>query len=916
MNDAGRHVQRLLRMKPDPTLLDRWAASIPGDASPAAKFQETILVHARTAPDPCLRAVQRVRKHAALDADARARTLRLHAQVLHMVWRVKEACRLYRAAWEGFEALGAKREAGLTAIGWTGALNQAGETRLALDTAALAATRIPTRDLPAHARLATNVGNILYWSGRYGDATVRFREARNRFRRSGDRFASAMASYNLGNALLRTGRARDAEQAYREAADIFETLERRVPELYARHSLAATELARGNWDQGLSALADLEPEFADLGDARAVAAMHRETAELLCALGATEAASDPAARAYTGYADLGLANEAGRTAMVQARIFAERGAFHDADVRLEEARTLWTRLGATRNRRMTEVEAARVLTHRGATSRAAALARGAQSYLDRVDPAGSGAQCRGVLAAALLEAGSGGRAATLARRAHRQARAYPANLERPVMAMTVARAEAARGNGAQALRWSSRAVNELEGVLLRFGTRGTRSLTAGSRDRLYRDAVDLTLGLGGPRAPERAVDLIARARSPRLVEDLLHSHGARDDSVRLALQRLRDELLAAPDSGDPDVRFRSLRAEAQRLEGQLEATPRRSRPVVQRALEARRLSSWRGRLGDRSLVLYESTPAGWRGFVVRSTGAVRVVPLPDAAHALRTAWFPLRLLLETAARSSPTRRREFLTRTLPEANAAMNELRRGLWDPLDVAPGPVVVVPSGALHSVPLEALAHTAGGETDPHPMARLPHPALLAAPTRTRPPSRALVLSGAAPGLRREATRVAHQLRRAGFSVRRGGRRRDLADQQDPIDVLHVAAHGVFHRRGWLLSGLELSDGWLGFESLDRSLTRGSLLYFGSCESGLTHELPGSDLEGWMAAGLGAGAREMVLTLWKVDDEGATRFADAFYDAWAGGASAAVSAGLARGALMREGAHPFTWAPFLAAG
>jgi len=89
-----------------------------------------------------------------------------------------------------------------------------------------------------------------------------------------------------------------------------------------------------------------------------------------------------------------------------------------------------------------------------------------------------------------------------------------------------------------------------------------------------------------------------------------------------------------------------------------------------------------------------------------------------------------------------------------------------------------------------------------------------------------------------------------------------------------------------------------------------------FTSCESGQTRALPGSDIDGWITAGLAAGAREMVLTLWKIDDEAGIAFADHFYRAWTAGSSAAEAAARARTAMRRHDPHPYRWAPFVAVG
>ena len=65
----------------------------------------------------------------------------------------------------------------------------------------------------------------------------------------------------------------------------------------------------------------------------------------------------------------------------------------------------------------------------------------------------------------------------------------------------------------EGVRWATRAVDELEKLLLQFGTQGLRSAAAGSRDPIYAQAVEMLLRLGGPGAEARALDLLSRARS-------------------------------------------------------------------------------------------------------------------------------------------------------------------------------------------------------------------------------------------------------------------------------------------------------------------------------------------------------------------------------------------------------------------
>jgi CHAT domain-containing protein len=285
------------------------------------------------------------------------------------------------------------------------------------------------------------------------------------------------------------------------------------------------------------------------------------------------------------------------------------------------------------------------------------------------------------------------------------------------------------------------------------------------------------------------------------------------------------------------------------------------------------------------------------------------------AGAIETDWVPLRMLLEQAAHLPRRRRRRFLRGTEAEALEALQALRRVIWDPLHLEPGEVLLIPTGDLHGMPLEALPFAGDPSQPVWVPSRWPHPALIGKRPRVIRKN-ALLLHDRSPGTQLETDRVGSILRRGGLQVRTASNRAPFEKNPDRLGVLHVAAHGSYHRDHWILNGIRLNDGWLGFEQLRRPETRDSLMYFGSCESGLTSELPGSEMGGWMSAGLGAGARELVLSLWKIDDESALAFAEAFYPLWCRGVPVNLAAQRARGAVYARSPHPFSWAPFLAVG
>jgi len=721
---------------------------------------------------------------------------------------------------------------------------------------------------------------------------------------------AAACRYNLGLLEILEGRFARARRHLEDARVELEREKGSIYRLYARVGLAELDLHEGNWDRGFAEIAELRAAFVERGDERAIAWLHRELARVYTAIGAVEAAEPEAAAARLAFRRLGVAPEAAHVAFLEGRCALASGAIVDAFARFEEARAHWERAGNRRALHRVTIERARAMLARGDADGALASLASTLRYFDRVDRFGDSAVARSLAAECHLAAGRAGRAESLASRAYADARRHPANLERPRMAVLLARVHAARGDARNVVRWARRAVDDLERVLLRFGRRNLRVLVGGARDHVYQRAIDLVLDHAGPRAAEIAVDLLARARSPSLIEDLLQGRETRlGRETRAAIVRLRDELLAGSEETPGDTRSRAISGRIHDLERRLGAGPSRTPAIVRDALERRGFAAWRDRVVDADVVLFDRGASGWRALVVHPGGRVDVVGLPAADEAIRRRWLPLRITLETAAFASPPRRREFLERTRSDSVDLLDELRRAIWEPITLSTNRAIAIPWDELHALPLEAFA------PDGVVASRLPHPVLLRR-TRSRRRRSAILLHGGTDGSRAEVRRVARRLRKGGYRVRVGGNRRALERRAKPVGVLHVAAHGTFHREGWFLSGIQLEGGSLGFEQLGPKQLRNALVQFTSCESGQTRALPGSDIDGWITAGLAAGAREMVLTLWKIDDEAGIAFADHFYRAWTAGSSAAEAAARARTAMRRHDPHPYRWAPFVAVG
>lgn len=908
-------IDRLLASPARPDLLERLVPEARSQRDVFEQIYPQLLECLRSEPARVLAAalhVQRALGSAATNGQS-ARLLRLQAHALRWLGRAREAAARYRGAYEEFRRARDTAEMGRTAIGWTASLALCGEPQQAQRVAQLGKRYLPARDRLALARMDSNLANAWLLAGRVGRADVLYRSAMRRLERGGDPAGASGAAYNLGLIELKRARPRQARRRFEQARAVMTAAGSSVPAAYARAGLASVDLVEGKWDAGIAAVRELREFFREVQDERAVAQMHRDLGTLFVSVGAAQAAEPETGAALDAYGRLGLEHDAAHTALLHARLLLQGGWHQDAYTQLLNARRHWTRAGHAGHRARVELELAGLLLQQGRLRRAAALLAGSQPVLDRGDRHGDAARCRALRAQVHLAQRHPVAARRLALTAYRTARRYPARLERPHIALLVAKAAAGCADAAGTLRWAGRAVAELELLLLRFGSRQLRLLVGGARSTIYRDAVELVLAHGGPRAALLAVDLLSKAKSPALIEDLLHGdHGAFRPEVRAAITQLRDELLRAT-PGEGDTRFRSLQGHATRLESALGPGPRRRPALVRAAWSRRGVRHWRPQLRDRQLVMFHHGQDGWRAFVIAARGAARIVELPDVEQALRTGWRPLRMTLEAAARAPLQRRAEFLDRTLAASERELGILRAALWQPLELAAEQVIIVPDGALHAVPLEALATDGPGRAATI-VSRLPHPALLHSRSRRRR-GQALLLHGAGEQVQAEVASVSGVLEQAGLSVTVDCRREALATTRRPVDVLHVSAHGAFHRDWWLLSGISLADGWLGFERLRRGQLRGALLYFSSCESGLTQESPGSDLQGWMTSGLGAGARELLLTLWKVDDDSSVAFARQFYPHWTT-RGAAVAAAAARAAVRAQLPHPYHWAPFVAVG
>jgi CHAT domain-containing protein len=354
------------------------------------------------------------------------------------------------------------------------------------------------------------------------------------------------------------------------------------------------------------------------------------------------------------------------------------------------------------------------------------------------------------------------------------------------------------------------------------------------------------------------------------------------------------------------------------------------------------------------LLSYSVADASAQVVTVRD-GQVRAHDLGTSRGELAARVRRLRLLLgrPTGSASLLERRVDELSRTLLAPAAAELAGARA-----------VMVCPDGALHFVPFAALRLADGRRlAEAAPVFRTVSATAWVALRDEGPEPRERVRlvalgdpaypeDGSGEGVsgiwarleRLPATRTEVQRAAAAFpglaTVRLGGDATEGAVRElaSGADLLHLAAHGVYHPVLPLSSGIALApppgpsrhDGVLqAWEVMESLRLEPGLVVLSACETGLGEDFGGEGVLGLVQAFHVAGARDVVASLWTVSDRATAELMGRMYAGLADGLPAAEALRRAQLHLLRSAGtgdgspeppadhtHPFFWSAFVLTG
>lgn len=327
------------------------------------------------------------------------------------------------------------------------------------------------------------------------------------------------------------------------------------------------------------------------------------------------------------------------------------------------------------------------------------------------------------------------------------------------------------------------------------------------------------------------------------------------------------------------------------------------------------------------------------GFVVDADGlrAQRCLGALAEIETVRRKWTAaVERVLGLTAQHQPALLKRYLPALLVDAEAHLAELYDDLVRPLiDVLTSvrTVLIAPDGPLYYVPFHALLNT---HTSPatyllerYTVSYVPSATALALSARGGRAGAGMLLVGYSgehlAHVDAEIALLEELFPQARVLTGVQARARQVTEAAPDYRLIHIASHARFRMDNVLLSAFTLADRRLTLAEITRLRLEAELVTLSGCETG-RGRLHGADMIGLASGFLAAGARSLLVSLWRVDDRATASLMRGFYQALRTGKGRAAALREAQLALLNSGRtdsdtpglyrHPAYWAPFVLVG
>lgn len=306
-----------------------------------------------------------------------------------------------------------------------------------------------------------------------------------------------------------------------------------------------------------------------------------------------------------------------------------------------------------------------------------------------------------------------------------------------------------------------------------------------------------------------------------------------------------------------------------------------------------------------------------------------VAEVEQARHAFATA---IERILSLSVQLGPARAVKYLPQLRDDVNQQLKTLHSLLIEPLLAflpPSAPLIIAPDDTLYAIPFQALYDGQTYLVEQRAVSYAPSATLFDFCSRAQASGSGALLCGyggqSLPAIAAELQTVARFFPEATWLVQEKATTDAFLTHAQHSRLIHLAAHATFRTDQPMLSSITLADRRLTLAEIVRQPLNADLVVLSGCETG-HGQLRGADLISLASGFLGAGARSLLVSLWRVEDQATAQLMAHFYQALFAGQDRAQALRTAQLAVLQTGhiatdhhqlfTHPAFWAPFTLIG
>jgi CHAT domain-containing protein len=872
------------------------------------------------------------------DRSARARALRAMGNALYLSGHNKAAVSYHQKAYKLFLRVRDPNEAARTLSASIQPLILLGQHDRALRNAGQARRIFTARgDRWRLARLDLNTGNIYYRQDRFAEALEWFRRAYRCFKLDAGKDPEAMgvALHNMAVCLLRVNDFHRALVTLQQARSFAEKYHMQVLVGQADYNIASLYSMRGEYSRAINMLLATREIFQKSNDPYHVSLCYLDLSEIYLDLNLNGPAEEMARHASHGFHKLGMGYEAGKSLVNLALAAARQEKPKRALKMLAEARQQFVEEQNEAWPFWTDFYRAIILMKQGRYGEARQLCAAANKFFRSTHIPYN------LVLGQLLWAQLHFQTGKFERAAHACSAAL-STLKMVDLPMLACQAQQLSGQ----IHWAAgrrheaylayrQARNLLEAT--RSGLRAEELKIAFMEGRLeiYEGLVQLCIDVEpGEQHLEEAFGYMEQSKS-RSLQDLISSSEVPEASINSEAQRRALQLRG-------EINSYSHQLSQGRLSG--------SKSSVKQLVDLQREIHKRENLLLRLAREMPGTEAESAGLSASKAATLQEIRESLPANSVLVEYFQVkdRLLaalltretlefvpLTAASRvASQLERLEFQLAKfrlgtdytsafgdflLKATQQHLNELHDALLAPFEsrLQGQHLIVVPHGALHRLPFQALYNGHQYLIDKFTISYAPSATIYnfcqkRAVNQDGPALVMGVADAAAPLIREEALVVANTIPGAELFLGEEATTAALKERGAHCWLIHIATHGYFRQDSPMFSGIRLGDSLLSLYDLYRLKLPAELVTLSGCATGVSALAGGDELLGLVRGLIYAGARAALLTLWDVQDHSTLDFMISFYEYLMIGENKAIALQKAAWKVRERYPHPYYWAPF----